>query len=297
MPDVLLYMQREKGLVSIITPVYKTGALLRETVDSVRAQKYGQFELLLIDDGSGDDTIRQLPDYNDPRIIISTQVNQGMARTRNNGLKTARGEFVLFLDHDDLIEPDFISERLAVLNAQPDKGFAGGIIQTFPDNPKEYMSAAIHIEEEVLFFDERYLTTPSAYLFRRSVLDEHNIEFNENLSSTADRFLLLQLNKVTKGARVTGGKLLYRISSSGFSQIIKPGLIKDNEMMYTEMVKNDLLPVKKRAAFRSLYFFMLAGGYRMVRYRLKAFQYLLKSFFASPSTFFKRITKKKKNAI
>lgn len=295
MPDLLLYMQREKGLVSIITPVYKTGPLLRETVDSVRAQLYNHFELLLIDDGSNDDTIQQLPAYNDPRIIIITQANQGMARTRNNGLNVARGEFVLFLDHDDLIEPNFISERVEVLNSQPDTGFVGGVIQTFPDNPKEYVSAAVDIEAEVLFFDERFLTTPSAYLFRRSVLDQHSITFNEKLSSTADRFLLLQLNKVTKGARVTSGKLYYRISAGGFSQIIKPGLIRDNEQMYTEMVKYGLLPVKKRAAFRSLYFFMLAGGYRKVKYRWTAAKYLLQSFFASPLTFIKRITKKKKN--
>lgn len=295
MSDLFLYMQREKGLVSIITPVYKTGKLLQETIESVLSQHYRNFELLLIDDGSNDDTVRQLPDYKDERIRITTQVNQGMARTRNNGLKITHGEYVLFLDHDDLIERDFLSERVALLQAHPDIGFVGGVIRTFPENPKEYLSAAVNIEEEVLFFNPNFLTTPSSYLIRRSVLDDNNIEFNEALSSTADRFMLLKLNKVTKGARVTAGKLLYRISPGGFSQVVKPSLVNDNERMYYEVVNDELLPQKRRAKFKSLYFFMLAGGYKMVHDRGKAAKYLLKSFFASPYTFFKRLTQKKTN--
>lgn len=295
MSDVFLYMQREKGLVSIITPVYKTGRLLQETVESVLSQQYSNFELLLIDDGSNDDTISSLPQYYDERIKVITQANQGMARTRNNGLRIARGEYVLFLDHDDLIEKDFLSERVNFFLSHPETGFVGGTIRTFPENPKEYLSAAVDIEEEVLFFKPEFLTTPSSYLIRRSVLDDNNIDFNESLSSTADRFMLLKLNQVTKGGRVSSGKLLYRISPGGFSQIIKPALVDDNERMYLEMVKEGLLPVKSRSRFKALYFIMLAGGYRMVRYRMKSARYLLKSFFANPYVFFKRLILKKTN--
>ncbi|HMU46627.1 MAG TPA: glycosyltransferase [Chitinophagaceae bacterium] len=293
MPDVLLYMPEEKGLVSIITPVYKTGILLNETVASVLEQSYPNFKLLLIDDGSKDGTIDQLKYKSDPRIQIVTQENQGMAKTRNNGLAMAKGEFLLFLDHDDIIEKDFLQERINYLNEHPETGFVGGIVQTFPDNPKEFLSVAEDIENEMLFFDPRFLTTPSSYLIRKKIMDENNICFNESLSSTADRFLLLQLGKVTQGARVSKGKLLYRISEGSFSQVIKPSLIKDNENFYFEMKKGGLMPAKRRSAFKSLYFFMLAGGYKLTKQWRVMIKYLFYSFTANPFQFTRRLFTKK----
>lgn len=288
-------MPEEKGLVSIITPVYKTGILLNETVASVVEQSYPNFELLLIDDGSKDDTIDQLLYKNDPRIKIITQENQGMAKTRNNGLTLAKGEFLLFLDHDDIIEKDFLKERISYMNEHPGTGFVGGPVQTFPDNPKEYLSVAENVEKEMLFFDPRFLTTPSSYLIRKNILDENNIRFNESLSSTADRFLLLQLGRVTKGARVSKGKLLYRISEGSFSQVIKPSLIKDNENFYFEMKKMGLMPEKRRSTFKSLYFFMLAGGYKLTRQWRGMMKYLFYSFTANPFQFTRRLFTKKES--
>ncbi len=201
-------MQKEKGLVSVIIPVYNTGEILQDTVNSVLNQPYGNLEILLIDDGSPDATLKNVLLPNDPRIIKLTQPNQGMARTRNNGLAIAKGEFILFLDHDDIIEPDFITERVNYLNSHSDIGFVGGPIRTFPDNPKEYMAAAENIERQVLFLEGECLTTPSSYIIRKTVLDTNSIRLNEKLSSTADRFLLVQLAKVTKGANIEKGKLI-----------------------------------------------------------------------------------------
>jgi glycosyltransferase involved in cell wall biosynthesis len=282
-------MQEEPGLVSVIIPVYKTGIIINETIQSVLKQTYSRFEIIAIDDGSDDNTMEEIARINDPRIKIFRQENQGMAQTRNNGLKISRGEFVLFLDHDDILESGFIEARVDCFARQAEVGFVGGAIKIFPGESADFLSVAINVEEELLFFAPQFLTTPSSYLIRKRVLTEGNIKFNTKLSSTADRYLLLQLAKVTRGARVNEGKLLYRISPGGFSQILKPSLVIDNEQFFKEIKKNGLMPQHNRQKFKSLYFFMLAGGFRKIGYWHKTMFYMIRSFLSSPEIFLKRL--------
>lgn len=289
MPDIFLHMQEEKDLVSIVVPVYNTGEMLLETVNSVLGQSYENFELILIDDGSTASPMHLLSEISDRRIRTLEQANQGMAQTRNNGLDVAKGEFVQFLDHDDVLTPDFLKKRVECMRQNTEVGFVGGTITTFSAENKEYLSAAEDIESEILFFNPNYLTTTSSYLIRRSVLSDNDLRFNPLLSSTADRFMLLQLNKVTKGKRVEGGKLMYRVSASGFSQTMSPKLIADNELFLEEVVKHNLVPSENAGSFYALNYFMLAGCHKKMGNFLRSAKYLSSSLAASPTSFFKRI--------
>lgn len=285
-------MHKGKGLVSIIIPVYNTGPIIKETIQSVLDQTYSRFELIAIDDGSQDDAINYLDEYNDPRIRVIRQYNQGMAQTRNNGLRIAIGEFVLFLDHDDVLASDFLSERVNHLTHNSDIGFVGGPVCTFPDDPKEFLSAANDVERELLFLSPIHVSTPSAYVIRRGILTGYNITFNTSLSSTADQFLLLQLNKVTKGICLDKGTLFYRVSAGGFSQTVTLALMKDNENFLAEMEKYSLMPRKGLERFKCIYYFMLAGGYRKCGIYRKTATFLIRSFFSSPKDFFRRVSGK-----
>jgi len=107
-------------LVSILTPVFDTPVLwLREAVESVLAQVYENWELLLIDDGSTDaDLLRALPGVarRDPRIrLVRLQSHQGISAALNRGLDLANGEWITFLDHDDLLEPDALFQNVKQL--------------------------------------------------------------------------------------------------------------------------------------------------------------------------------------
>jgi len=286
-------MQEIKGLVSIIVPVYNTGTILNETVESVIGQTYSNFELILIDDGSTNDTIGTVDHKDDRRITILRQHNQGMAQTRNNGLSRAKGEFVLFLDHDDVLAPDFLAERVCCLVENPDIGFVGGPIRTFPENPKDFFAAANDVENEILFFSPKHLTTPSSYVIRHRVLRDHGIGFNTSLNSTADKFFLLQMNKVTNGRCLPNGRLNYRVSARGFSSNFTPAYMKDNEQLLIEIKKSGLTPKCRTRYFRCLYNYMLAGGYGKIGYYSKAMMFAVKSLFWSPVGFFDRIWSKR----
>ena len=114
-----------RPLISIITPVFATPvSCLEEAVESVLAQAYENWELVLIDDGSTDpDLLRILPQFTgrDQRIVLtSLGKHGGISAASNRGLALARGEWVTFLDHDDVLEPDALFQIVKVLQTHPD---------------------------------------------------------------------------------------------------------------------------------------------------------------------------------
>ena len=104
----------ETGLVSVIIPTYNRAQLVCECVESVLAQEYEPKEIIVIDDGSTDDTAQALAQFSD-RINCIRQENQGAAAARQRGLDSARGEFLSFLDSDDLWDERFLALCVAAL--------------------------------------------------------------------------------------------------------------------------------------------------------------------------------------
>ena len=102
--------------VSIIVPVYKVEDYIRECLDSILAQTYPYFELILVDDGSPDNCGRICDDYakGDNRIKVVHKVNGGLTSARNAGLEVAKGDWIMHVDGDDWIEPDMLEKMYAV---------------------------------------------------------------------------------------------------------------------------------------------------------------------------------------
>ncbi|WP_420643244.1 glycosyltransferase [Candidatus Leptofilum sp.] len=108
--------------ISIIIPTYNSSAYLIQAIESVLAQAYKPFELIVVDDGSTDDTAVALKPYLD-QIQYVRQENSGSAAARNQGLRLATHEFILFLDADDLLLPDKLQQQAAFLQLQPEVGY------------------------------------------------------------------------------------------------------------------------------------------------------------------------------
>jgi len=101
-------------LISVIIPVYNVGEFLCPCLDRLQAQTYRNLEILLIDDGSADDSGARCDEYaaKDPRFQVVHKENGGVSSARNLGLDMARGEYIAFVDSDDLIEPDYFETLL-----------------------------------------------------------------------------------------------------------------------------------------------------------------------------------------
>lgn len=104
------------NLVSIVMPAYNTGTYIAESIRSVIAQTYPDWELLIVDDCSSDNTIEIIQSFNDERIrLFVNEVNSGAAVSRNRALREARGRWIAFLDSDDLWAPDKLEKQLAFM--------------------------------------------------------------------------------------------------------------------------------------------------------------------------------------
>jgi glycosyltransferase involved in cell wall biosynthesis len=117
----------ENPLISVIIPTYNAARFLPEAVASVRAQGYAPLEIIVVDDGSSDETSRLVQSWGDVRYLYQT--NQGPAAARNAGILAARGELFDFLDADDVWTPNHLRSLLGPLLADPDLGFVWGSSQ------------------------------------------------------------------------------------------------------------------------------------------------------------------------
>jgi teichuronic acid biosynthesis glycosyltransferase TuaG len=108
----------EKGLVSIITPMYNGERYVSQTIESVLNQSYPNWEMIIIDDGSKDNGPAKVKEYalRDNRISLFSQANGGSATARNNGIRRAKGQYVALLDADDTWNADFLEKQINLMN-------------------------------------------------------------------------------------------------------------------------------------------------------------------------------------
>jgi glycosyltransferase involved in cell wall biosynthesis len=114
--------------VSVVTPAWNAAAFVRETLDSVRAQTFADWELVVVDDGSTDETVAIVDGYaaRDPRIRLLRQANAGPSAARNHAMREARGRFFAFLDSDDIWQPGYLQAQLDVFAQHPETGLVTG---------------------------------------------------------------------------------------------------------------------------------------------------------------------------
>jgi glycosyltransferase involved in cell wall biosynthesis len=112
--------------VTILMPAYNAGKYIAEAIRSVLTQDFSDFELLIVDDGSSDDTREVIGRFSDPRIRLLEQENKGISAALNAGLSAASGRYIARFDADDICLPERLSRQAAFLDANPDYILVGG---------------------------------------------------------------------------------------------------------------------------------------------------------------------------
>lgn len=129
----------QKELISIIIPIYNSEEYIEKTILSVINQTYQNLEIILVNDGSTDNTLNIISKYKDPRIRLITTTHKNVSHARNIGLKYAKGEYISFIDSDDLINKDYISclyDSIKISNSD----FSNSEIIVKKDNKEDYIS-------------------------------------------------------------------------------------------------------------------------------------------------------------
>lgn len=126
-----------KHLVSVIIPAYNAGEFIVATLQSVVAQTYGNLEIIVVDDGSTDRTVQLVEEFR-PKLVapalaltLIEQPNGGPSRARNAAIEAARGEFIAFLDADDLWQPETLARMVAAMEQHPQCGLVFGDASSF----------------------------------------------------------------------------------------------------------------------------------------------------------------------
>jgi glycosyltransferase involved in cell wall biosynthesis len=150
--------------VSIIITCYNLGIYLEEALKSALAQTFADCEVLLVDDGSTDqatiEVLNKLP--SDPRLHILRIPNQGVAQARNHGIELASGQYILPLDADDRILPDYLGRAVRILDQRIEVGFVGCYYRTFGEREAEYTPKAYQLPDILV-----ENTIPISSVFRR----------------------------------------------------------------------------------------------------------------------------------
>ena len=115
-----------RPLISVIIPAYNQADYLAAAVQSALEQTYSNLEVIVVDDGSTDETPKIAQSFTDPRVRYIHQENRGLSGARNTGIRNARGDFLTYLDSDDLFLPNKLSTLAQVFESSPEIGFAAG---------------------------------------------------------------------------------------------------------------------------------------------------------------------------
>ena len=182
---------RAPPLVSVIIPCYNYGRFLAAALDSVRAQNYPATEIVVVDDGSTDDTPAVAARY--PEAVYLRQENQGLSAARNAGIRASRGELLVFLDADDWLYPGALATNAAVLRQHPEAAFvAGAHTFVYPDGRTQAIAL---LRSGTPYHDllarGNYIAMIAAVMFARWALPEP--AFDPALRNCEDYDLYLRL--------------------------------------------------------------------------------------------------------
>lgn len=288
--------------ISVIIPFYNASDFINETIESVIHQSFSDWEIILINDGSTDDSLDKIHSYLSEKVKLYSQTNKGVSEARNYGFLKSKGKYVVFLDADDILSNNFLQERAFFLEQNNEYGFCCGDIIMFQDKTDNIIwhHKGVHenIAVNLLNYIEKFESVPSNYMFRKDVLLKHNILFNPILSSTADRYFLLELNLFSKCGYVPDAPLWYRYHTNSMSAKLSSKLIKDNELYYKLIELNGLYNKDYKRNYTINKYYILGLSYLKI-YHLKGIHFLLLGFLKHPYAFVKKIilvTSKKINA-
>jgi glycosyltransferase involved in cell wall biosynthesis len=219
-----MFIADEYPAVSIILPTYNRAAFILDTIESVQSQTYTNWNLLVVDDGSTDNTADLISGIKDERIQLhKTASRLGITGTRNEGMRKAHGELIAFIDSDDLWNPEKLEKQVTAMNSYPEAGFCltGGYNFRKLHEPLEFFykqREGLKCDDLLipLFKSEVAATTPSL-MFRKQRL--HVIGFFDEAKSFADVDFILRLAGNSRGIVLYESLFYRRLHHSNVSSI------------------------------------------------------------------------------
>lgn len=250
--------------ITVIIPVYNGQRFLKAAIDSVLAQTLGDWELIVVDDGSTDATPRILAEYQDPRIVKIRKDNGGESSARNAGLNRATGEYVAFLDADDLYLPNALADLSRFLEQHPeyDVVYSNGYISDEDGRTLAQLSDVRpglytgNVLEHLLTIN--LVITQGCTCTRRSVIDRQKIRFDENMVIGPDGDFWIQVARFAPFGYLDALTCVYRVHQTSIQRTSGQAR-RNRDLVYARMKRLNSdwfqhvsIPTRRRFFYRLL---------------------------------------------
>ncbi len=204
----------DRPAVSVLMPAYNDAPFVGKAIDSILAQSFMDFEFIIVDDGSTDDTgdVIARKAERDKRIrVVTNERNLGIVAALNRGLDACRGRYVARMDADDIALPDRLAMQVARMDEAPDVVALGGSLEYI-----DATGADMDVRRDCAVDESPLAANPMLHptvVIRREVLDKHRLRYDERFRYAEDYFLWLRISRLGRLDSIDNVVLKYRISA------------------------------------------------------------------------------------
>ena len=225
--------------ISIVMPVYNAAPFLREAIDSIVAQTFENWELILLNDGSTDDSLQIAHSYTDPRIkILDSETNNGLIYQLNRGMEAAQGRYIARLDADDVAMDNRLQMQFNYLENHPEIGLVGGYAEVLGTN--EMLRHGQKHDDILLELLHRNAFIHSTVMFRKSIFGSINGGFDTNYKHAEDYRMWQLFAGITKLANLPEVLIKYRVHEQQVSAKHATGLLDSADRVRLQFIASSL---------------------------------------------------------
>lgn len=295
-----------ESLVSVIVPAYNAGDFIEATLDSILAQSYRKLEVIVVDDGSTDSTLEIVSKRanKDSRLkIVSNQRSKGAAGARNTGVVLALGQWIAFLDSDDLWAEDALERRMAAASLYPEAQFISGDYVSFVDGGplsgvsransntfwRQHFGPALDSNEPLLIRDpirlfiQGSLTWTGCVMIASDLLNRTGI-FDERFRTSEDDHLWLRIAVATSEFVFVPNSLAYYRLRPGSLTNSGRALFHDGVAAYRDLLSRQEFGIYRDELLRQIELFALLNAYhyRESKQYIRALEWAIRALILAP---------------
>jgi glycosyltransferase involved in cell wall biosynthesis len=198
--------------VSVLMPVFNGEPYLRQSMESILNQSYSNFEFIIINDGSQDQSRNIISSYNDPRIrLIDQPENLGYGLALNRGIDQAQGEYIARMDCDDISLPERLAKQIIFMDSHPEVGVCGGWIQYFEGSDVIISQPTVDSEIKKEFLAFCCPLSHPTIMMRTSLIKMHHLYYDPAYQPAEDYDLWVRILPLTCFANLAEILVMYRI--------------------------------------------------------------------------------------
>lgn len=242
-------MINQNILISVILPVYNAELYLKEAIESILKQTYKSFELIILNDGSSDNSLNIINSFKDDRIILIDRKNKGLVYTLNEGINMAKSKYIARMDADDISLSDRFEKQIKHME-ENSLDICGGHFLLIDERDNINGLSLVPLSHETCFLSlvSKVPFAHPSVMIRKDFLTKNNLRYGQSEYKIAEDldFWIRMYEKDARFGNVNDIIFRYRILDSSLSRVNNSGIIKDTKNMLNNFLinnKNDLINI------------------------------------------------------